>query len=493
MDREPAFFPDLSPDLMQPLKQPAMRLIRQSSAMLAILGIFLSACGSTSTRIIPTPVSTEKPAPLAETEVVAGSPVPTPIPSATIPMELARLEDTEVKVIHPWMGRSGVEFRTLIDEFNRENIWKIKVEGQQGGSVSETTQLFSESLKSSDQYDMVVTSPEHLTDWNSDGVIIDLSTFITNSEWGIPEKEKSSYLPQVWAASTISTQQIGIPAQVNLQFLVYNQTWAEELGFTSVPGTQDDFREQVCAAAFANNNDKTPDNDGTGGWIINNSSATLLSWINSFSENRNWLEDPLELTGREEVGDAFLYLRGLMEKGCAWNSRVASPFTYFSERQALVFSATLPDLLELDELLVFTKNSDQWLILPYPGEKEPEPGLMSGLSYGISKTEPIRELASWLFLRWLMLPRNQARLAEAAGTIPPSTTATDLLETTAVIPPWWKEARSMAADALVLPASSVWRQLRPVLEDGFWQMLQPTPMAISTLQQLMDDTIKAAE
>jgi multiple sugar transport system substrate-binding protein len=478
---------------MLPSKQQTMKIIHQSTAMLMVLGIFLSACSPVSTQITPSPESTGKPAPLAETKGAASTTIPTPIPSATIPVELSKLKDIEVKIIHPWMGQTGVEFYRLIQEFNQENVWKIKVDAEQGGSVSETNRLFTESLISSDQFDMVVTSPEHLTKWNTDGIIIDLSNFISNPEWGIPEKEKTSFITQTWTANTSSAKQIGIPAQVNLHFLVYNQTWAEELGFATAPTTQEDFREQVCAAAIANNNDSKQDNDGTGGWIINSSSATLLSWINAFDGSRIWMADPLDLTGQTEMGDAFLYLRGLMEKGCAWNSRVASPFTYFSERQTLAFSATLPDLLELEELLAYTKNTDNWIMLPYPGEKEPEPVLMSGLSYGISKTEPIRELASWLFLRWLMLPRNQARLAEAAGTIPPSSTAADLLEVTAVIHPWWKEARSLVSDALVLPASSDWRQLRPVLEDGFWQMLQPTPLAIPTLLQQMDDTIKAVK
>ncbi|NMB59625.1 MAG: hypothetical protein GYA12_10675, partial [Chloroflexi bacterium] len=54
-------------------------------------------------------------------------------------------------------------------------------------------------------------------------------------------------------------------------------------------------------------------------------------------------------------------------------------------------------------------------------------------------------------------------------------------------------AISMVADASVLPASADLRRIRPVLEDGFWQMMQPTPMAVPTLMNQMNDTIKAEQ
>ncbi len=170
---------------------------------------------------------------------------------------------------------------------------------------------------------------------------------------------------------------------------------------------------------------------------------------------------------------------------------MASPFTYFSGRQALIISATLPDLLELEETMSSAKNADEWIILPYPGEEKSAPVILSGLSYGISKSSPNNELASWLFLRWLMLPRNQVRLAEAAGSIPPTSEGVNLITSFGDQHAWWKDAQKLVPEALILPASSNWQQIRPVLEDGFWQMLQPTPMPIPTLLEQMDETIKS--
>jgi len=457
------------------------------------LGIVASACNLPVTATVtPTsadPKDTSTPAPLFTSTSIPGT--ATPIPSATIPVELSSLKDIHVRIIHPFTGSAGIEFSRLVQDFNTENIWNITVNEEQVGSVTEAARIYRESLKSSDRLDMAAISPDYLDEWNSNGSIIDLSAFISNPEWGMPEKEQNAYLPQVMEPTGNGKPRMSIPAQINLQFLVYNQTWASELGFDNAPRTRAEFEQQMCEAARVNNQDNTKDNDGTGGWIIQSTSPALLSWINAFDGNKAWKSDKEINLNQEETGEAFTYLRELKEKGCAWSSRVASPFTYFSNRQALAISATLPDVFELEQTLTFTKNTDKWIIIAYPGEEEPSNALISGIAYGISRTRPANELASWMFIRWLSLPKNQARLAEASGMIPPSSTAIDLMTGFANNHPWWTEAAKMLPDAVMLPVTRDWQPIRPVLEDGFWQMLQPTPLPVPTLLKQMDETIKS--
>ncbi len=391
-------------------------------------------------------------------------------------------------MIHPWSGATYSRLKSMITEFNNENIWGIRVNEIQGGSVTQTARLFTESMVTSNRINLIAISPEYLAGWNSGGYTIDLTPFISNSEWGIPDKEKSTYFPDIWQSNHYEDVQIGIPAQINLHILAYNESWAEELGYDDPPRTRDEFLNQICEAARTNNQDSNRENDGTGGWIINANSSTLLSWINSFSGKESSFDSPDKAILAAETGEAYVYLRSLTEKGCAWNSRVASPFTYFSTRQTMAFSATLPDLLELEQTLRFAENNDEWSILAYPGDTSNALVYGTGISYGISKTDAVSELASWLFLRWMTLPRNLARLAETAGTIPPTTSAVDLMSSFSQSHPWWASAKEMVQDAVFIQTSPDWRKARPVLEDGFWQMLQPTPMPVPTLLHQMSET-----
>jgi multiple sugar transport system substrate-binding protein len=475
-----------------------MRLSSQNTTVrftrLIIAGIFvgtlLIGCGT-----FPLPGANSTPPSQTQPSAASSKPssenISTPVPSATIPVELSNLKGSEIKIVHPWSGESADVVRDLITKFNQNNVWGIKVTEVVGGSTSETARMFVENMKTSDGMDIVVVPPEYLAVWNNEGNIIDLNPYLSNNEWGIQNSEKDNFLPQSWNSNTVKNGQIGIPTQINLQFLVYNRTWATELGFNNAPQTQDEFKEQVCAAAHASNFDNQKENDGTGGWIINSSSQTILSWINAFNGSKAWTSDSSIVLNQDETGEAFSYLRNLYENGCAWNSRVASPFNYFADRQVLAFSATLPDLMELEKTLAFTKQTDEWLILPYPGKTGPSPVIMTGLSYGISKSNPTNELASWLFLRWMMLPRHQARLAEASGSIPAARSAVELMKDFANSHSWWQAARNLVGDAHMVPSTPAWRQVRPVLEDSFWQMLQPTPLPIPTLLEQMDKTIKS--
>lgn len=453
---------------------------------LVLGGLLFSACAAPGTSQTRTPEKTAtEPTGTASPAITLTA---TPIPSATVPVELSKLKGIEITLIHPWSGTTSAELRRVISEFNNENIWGIRVIDIQGGSVTETARAFTESMVTSERIDVIAISPEYLARWFDGGYTVDISPYLSNSEWGIPTKEKASYLSGAWESNIKNDKQIGIPAQINLHFLVYNNTWAKELGFTEPPGSRDEFMSQVCEAARSNNQDSKRDNDGTGGWIINSSASTLISWIYTFAGDLSKIEEPETAITADATGEAFTYLRRLSEKGCAWSSRVASPFTYFAGRQTLSFSATLPDLLELEQTLKFGENTDEWGILPYPDSGSKPHIYGTGLSYGIGKTDNVHELASWLFLRWLTLPRNQARLAEASGTIPPTSAAVELMSSFSSKHPWWDEANEMAKNAVFIQASPDWQKARTVLEDGFWQSMQPTPMPIPTLLHQMDET-----
>jgi ABC-type glycerol-3-phosphate transport system substrate-binding protein len=415
----------------------------------------------------------------------------TPIPTATLPVELSSLKGTQIRIIHPWTGDTQIVFRDLIDRFNSENIWGIKVQEVIGGSIGESSRVFSESKQTGDTIEMVVIPTDYLTVWNEDGSTIALDPYISHPEWGIPENEQEDFIKQAWNSNNKDGRLIGLPAQINLQIIVYNKTWGTELGFEGIPDTRSDFYERVCAAARQNNQDTKIDNDGTGGWVINSTAPVLISWINAFDGSAAWENSSSIILNQPETGEAFTYLRKMALNGCAWNSRIASPFNFFGKRQTLAYSATLTDLSDLENLLKLTENPEEWLIIPYPGENAAASVMMSGLSYGIGKKTAEEELASWLFLRWLILPRHQARLAESAGSIPSAQSAIDLMDDYARAHPRWQESLLWLPDAQVIPPSPQWRQIRPVLEDSFWQMLQPTPLPIPTLLEQMDETIRS--
>ena len=62
----------------------------------------------------------------------------------------------------------------------------------------------------------------------------------------------------------------------------------------------------------------------------------------------------------------------------------------FFNWQTLAFSATLPILLELEETMKSQENTDDWIIIPYPGNQGPSNGLANRIVLWNQQIQPDR-------------------------------------------------------------------------------------------------------
>jgi maltose-binding protein MalE len=120
------------------------------------------------------------------------------------------------------------------------------------------------------------------------------------------------------------------------------------------------------------------------------------------------------------------------------------------------------------------------------------------LSYTILASEANEQLASWLFIRWMALSRNQAALAERSGAWPASS------EAIAQMP---SIARRTRLGPILLwipiaqpaPVHPEWRLARSVLSDATWQLyqinikLEDIPNLLSILDATIKDVLEHSE
>jgi hypothetical protein len=82
--------------------------------------------------------------------------------------------------------------------------------------------------------------PEHAYGW--DERVMDLNTYLNDPEYGLSPDDILDFPPAIWDQENVDGKRFGVPAQRTARFLLYNQTWARELGFGSPPATSADFR-----------------------------------------------------------------------------------------------------------------------------------------------------------------------------------------------------------------------------------------------------------
>ena len=409
---------------------------------------------------------------------------PTPTRPSYLELDVDSLKGMQIVFWHPWTGSLADEVNRLVNEFNQTNVWGFTVQVAAPGSPSALVAQVDRALQEeSTRPNLVVSSIDQLHRWQRQAnSVISLDAYLLDSEWGMPAEEQKAYFPLLWQQNLVSNRQLGIPALADAHMLAFNLSWASELGFSRPPVTPKEFQDQICAAA---KDRALTENDGTGGWITSSDPLVFLSWLQAFGwQDLAKLDSGQAQFNNSRAQEGLAYLRGLFDGGCAWNSRLPDPFDYFANRQALAYSLTLSQAADQQAALQRVESKDNWILLPYPAQAaNTEPTyFISGESYGILVASPQEQLASWLFIRWMSNPRNQASLAQAGGTLPASSSAAEQMSAYGRSHPWWQQASDSLSKAQAAPNAASWPYISLVLSDAAWQTWQ----ANITKEQLAD-------
>ncbi len=330
-------------------------------------------------------------------------------------------------------------------------------------------ELFSQTsaaLEESNNPQIVIALPEHALAWDAD--VTDLNPYVHDPEFGMSALELSDFANAVWRQDEVDGKRFAAPAQRTARFILYNSTWARELGFDSPPENSSEFESQACAAHAALGADADTANDSLGGWLIDSHSSTALSWMLAFGGGAQEENGYRFLTPGNIA--AFKYLKSLQQKNCAW---VASPdlpvYERFAARQALFVTASLEEFPDMSRAFSAAGNSDEWIALAFPGE-ERNALVVYGSSFVVFNSNAETQLASWLFIRWMLSPENQADWVRSTGLFPLRSSTMDLLADYSADHPQWTGAVEYLSEGEVTPQLASWRLVRVMLEDGFRDM-----------------------
>lgn len=416
------------------------------------------------------------------------------------------LSGLEISFWYPWTGDTAQVVEELVDEFNHSNSWGIRVNSQRHSTAQVLFQDVIDQAGTGTFPDIAVASQEQASAWQDAGIkIVALDTYIHNQRWGITQAEVDDFMPPLWKMRQSATGlQLGIPALQTAHVLFYNATWARELGFTQAPVTADEFLQQSCKAAYHHRDDGIKSNDGTGGWLVAGDVYSITSWIQAFGGSlTTGVEQKLHFSS-PETAEALLFIKNLERQGCAWIGKDDQPFdnfaqSYFTERYALMISGDLADIPSLEKRLAANNNTDRWEILPYPvkgaGGSAAQRVLLSGTGYYLVESTPARQLASWVFVRWLAQNAQSERLVRASLTLPSRNSMLPALKAWAAYEPQWYQAAAWISSANLPPAGSQWALAMTLLEDGAQQAVSPDtpsdqiPAILDRIDQLLSEMV----
>jgi ABC-type glycerol-3-phosphate transport system substrate-binding protein len=441
------------------------RLIPLMAALLLAL-LLISACGETS----PTPAETQAPPTVTRTK----SPTKTITPTLPKPIgiEPAALKGLKIEVWQAFAGGAAEVFARQVEQFNAANEWGIQVHPTGYSDYPGLFDALNAALEAGAAPDLAAALPEQILAWAAEKSVADLTPYLADPAWGMNAQALADIPPVFRTQDNVNGTQWGFPAERSARFLFYNETWAQELGFESPPTTTAEFRRQACAANAYFRTDNSPTNDSYGGWIVGTDWETGYDWLLAFDGG---VEDGGSYGFRTDPNLASLkFLKKLYEDNCAWlplEPASFNRFDAFARRLGLFVSADLAEIPQAAASMSALKNADQWKLIPFPGQEKPVL-VTYGPSYAVMKTTPEKQLAAWVFMRWLLAPENQAQWVTATGLLPLRMASMDSLATFRAARPQWEGAVGALDLAQNVPQLASWRKVKYVIGDGLSTIFQ---------------------
>ena len=462
---------------------------------LLLLLVLLSACVTPAIEATATIEATALPT-KAATKTITPRPTLNTTSQATkvsyLDVDKEDLLGVTVTFWHPFTGDTAERLREMAQTFNEENDLGIRVDTFSMGAAGALNERMTDESDEEGEMPDLVVAPVLLTHvWDHEGWVIPVDAYLTHSEWGFDEES----LAQFHAFAHGQTQNEGIQTAMPLvrsaSVLYYNMSWAQELGYDSVPTTLKALREQACAAQQSLLEDDDKENDGTGGWIINLDESVILSWLAAYGEQDFNAADGEAIFQTAAAEKAFNMLWQMNADDCAWTSRDPLPYEYFATRRALIYSGSVRDTYWQERAMAQSGSQDEWTLLPYPSESGAPILIWDASAAVIIESSPEEQLASWLFLQSLLSDKNQALLSISTNSLPVREDAWRWMEVTLRNHPEWTEVRGMNAEAVSVPLYPDWMIAGCLLEDAAWQLFQPftTGEEIPMILQTLDDMI----
>jgi ABC-type glycerol-3-phosphate transport system substrate-binding protein len=378
---------------------------------------------------------------------------------------VAPFEGVTVDFWHVYSDEPGEALQALIDEFNDVNEYGITVNGFNQGNYSDVEDKINAGIQSGDLPDVVMGYTNALADWYSVDSIADLTPYIEDPEYGLTEEELNDLYPHLRIAGTTPDGAwIAYPLTQSANVLVYNFTWAEELGFSEPPQTSAELREQVCAAAAANE-EIGGDYAGTGGLVYYPSATNWLHFLYAFGgDELNEDGTAYDFTSQEAV-DATMFINEMKAEGCVWQTE-SYPNPEQAQRKALITMSSTAGLPYYEAAFADAENDDEWGFIAAPGPD----GQMAVDAFqqmlGVVPSTANQEMASWLFIKWLTSPEIQARWVRASGYYGTQTTTEELLADYAEENPVWATGVELAAIGPSEPQTfPAWSAVRSAIND----------------------------
>lgn len=423
----------------------------------------------------------------------AAQPSQTPVPE---PMGLpwSSVEGMELEFWYAWdLDQPGTGMNAIVDRFNQENQWGIVVKPVDQGLVLDPLNSMEMAFLEGIVPHLLLSDASAITSWYQAGLTADLSPFLSDPLVGFTEKDRDDYYSEIYDRFIIEDSvRPGLPFTQTIQAIYYNQSWAEELGYSSPPNTGKDLQEQACSAAGDRELSEGSQPQPVG-ILLSPEAANVASAIYAYDGNFFDMEAGGYLFSTPEIEQVAEDWQALLELGCgmafyAYPDPMSSElaFEHFNQRRAMMMVGSSQMMEYVSTGANQTGRADEWSMLPFVGPEGNKAVSSEIQSVVIFNTTPEEELASWLFVKYLTSPEAQAEWAQYSRYYPTRKSSLRLLRDFRDANPDWSQGLNLLKYSIAMPLDPSWDTVKLSLGDAFDEILSDGTLDIEEQLAYLD-------
>lgn len=450
--------------------------------LVVLLGL-LVACGSAATNggdpgnddvqrtlriITSTPLNTSTP-------TVTPTPIVPVLPDET-------LAGVALELWYVWTPAVEDPLAEVVAWFNAENAYGIRVTTRAFSLPSEFEAAMQQAVLTGNGPQLVLAYPYQYQPWVEAGAVVDLTPYLESAAYGMSTSTLADFYPVFLERDAYAGERWGFPGLFSASVMLYNQSWGRELGYANPPETAAAFRQQSCTASEESGGLE-------GGYMSVPASGSAAAWLLSYAGHL--VEDGRYLFDSAPVEQAFTFLAGLKEDGCAWTPAARYPDADFFARRGLFYPVTTVDLPYIQANYQASESSDDWTVIGYPNDAGEPVISVAGRLYVVMQTTTEEQIAAWLLVRELVGERSQVYLAQTQAYLPLDTNTAERIETEGGLPDQWFEVVAMLDQAVNEPRLASWDVIRTVTQDAVGGVLSESfePGQLSLFLKDLNDMI----
>jgi multiple sugar transport system substrate-binding protein len=371
---------------------------------------------------------------------------------------LARLQGAPVAIDywHRSTGNAATKWEELAAKFNEEMAGQIEVTIVAQGDIQELNQKVRAAAAGGGLPGATMGDDYDITQYAFNGIIVPIEPFLDDPENGIPAEEQEDFLPNQLNRHRLAIyddHMMAFPQGFSAFTCFWNVDALEAAGFDAPPKTWQEFPDHVRAVAKANS--------GMTGWNIGGAGDRFISCLLTYGVQ--WLADDQKSTNfnSPEALEIMTWWKALADEGLLAVIDGDDANNSFSSGKSIYYMDSSGNTADFTQ----ANPSFTWDCgLPPQSENNPNPITETyGPINAIPKNDEAKQLAGWLWIKWLTTPAAMAEWVMATDYFPSRISVADSPELTAYYegnPRAAKLVKEVAPLAHILSPSPALKEVR---------------------------------